>query len=49
MTVQQLVARFPEIPSDFHEEPILSRFAKVFGDLLQVARNPSACAIHHEA
>jgi len=49
MTVQQLVARFPEIPRDFHEEPILSRFAEVFGDLLQVARNPSACATHHDA
>ncbi len=27
MTVQELVARFPEIPKDLHEEPILSRFA----------------------
>ena len=26
MTVQELVARFPEIPKDLHEEPILSRF-----------------------
>ncbi len=49
MTAEQLVARFPEIPRDFHEEPILSRFAEVFGDLLQVARNPSACATHHDA
>lgn len=46
MTVQ---ARFPEIPKDLHEEPILSRFAEVFGDLLPVARNPSACASQHDA
>ena len=49
MTVQELVARFPEIPKDLHEEPILSRFAEFFGDLLQVACNPSACATHHDA
>ncbi len=49
MTVQELVARFPEIPKDLHEEPILSRFAEVFGELLWVARNPGACATQHDA
>ena len=49
MTVQELVARFPEIPEDLHEEPILSRFAEVFGELLRVARNPSNCATEHDA
>ncbi len=49
MTVQELVARFPEIPKDLHGEPILSRFAEVFGELLMAARNPSACATQHDA
>ncbi len=49
MTVQELVARFPEIPKDLHEEPILSRFAEVFGGLLREARNPGACAAQHDA
>ena len=49
MTVRELVAKFPEIPKDLHEEPILSRFAEVFGELLGAARNPSACATGHDA
>ncbi len=49
MTVQELVARFAEIPKDLHEEPILSRFAEVLGELLREARNPSACATQHDA
>ncbi len=49
MTVQELVARFPEIPKDLHEQPILSRFAEVFGELLRGARNPGACAAQHDA
>ena len=48
MTVQELVARFPEIPEDLRGEPLLSRFAGVFDDLLGVARNPSACATQHD-
>ena len=36
MTVQELCTRFPEIPADLHEEPILARFAETFGDLLRV-------------
>ncbi len=49
MTVQELVAKFPEIPEDLHEEPIVSRFAEVFGELLRTARNPGACAAQHDA
>ncbi len=49
MTVQELVGRFPEIPKDLHEEPILSLFAEVFGELLRTARNPGACATQHDA
>jgi hypothetical protein len=49
MTVQELVCRFPEIPQDLHSEPLLAQFAEAFGDLLQVAQNPSNCAAQYEA
>ena len=49
MTVAELVARFPEIPRDLHEEPLLSRFADAFDELLRVARCPSNCAAEHDA
>jgi hypothetical protein len=49
LTVRELVARFPEIPQDLHGEPILSRFAEVFGELLRAARTPSACATQLDA
>ena len=49
MTVPELIARFPEIPEDLHGEPVLSRFAEVFSDLLRLARNPSACATQRDA
>lgn len=49
MTVQELAARFPEIPKDLHDEPILSQYAEVFNDLLCVARNPGACSAEHDA
>ncbi len=49
MTVGELVARFPEIPVDLHEEPTVARFAEVFDDLLRAARSPSACATQHDA
>ena len=49
MMVQELVRRFPEIPPDLHDEPLLARFADAFGDLLQVAQNPSNCAGQYEA
>ena len=43
MSVEELKARFPEIPHDLHREPVLARFAETFGDLLRQAQNPSAC------
>ena len=49
MTVQELIARFPEIPKDLHEEPLLAEFAKAFGEQLRIARNPSACAREYDA
>lgn len=49
MTVQELITRFPEIPRDLHNEPLLSQFAEVFDDLLRVARDPSACSAQYDA
>ena len=49
MNVQELVARFPEIPADLHHEEILSRFADVFGKPLSIAQKPSACSTEHDA
>ncbi len=49
MTVQELIARFPEIPKDLHQEPLLAQFSEVFGDLLREAQKPSACSTQHDA
>jgi hypothetical protein len=48
MTVQELVYRFPEIPPDLHDEPLLAQFTETFGDLLQMAQNPSNCSTQFE-
>ena len=49
MTVQELVARFPEIPQDLHGEPLLGQYAEAFGEQLRIARNPGACSAQYEA
>lgn len=49
MTVQELTRRFPEIPQDLHDEPLLAQFVGTFSDLLQVAQNPSNCSAQYEA
>jgi hypothetical protein len=49
MTVQELIARFPEIPTDLHQEPLLAEFAKAFGEQLEIARNPGACSAQYDA
>lgn len=49
MTVQELVTRLPEIPTDLLDEPALERFAETFDELLCSARNPSACPTQHDA
>lgn len=49
MNVQELVARFPEIPPDLHAEPLLAQYAEAFGDQLRMARNPGACSAQHDA
>lgn len=49
MTVQELAARFPEIPADLHAEPLLAEFAEAFDGQLRVAQKPSACSTGHDA
>lgn len=49
MTVDELLARFPEIPRDLRGEPTLAAFAEVCGPLLAQARKPSNCAVVYEA
>lgn len=49
MTVDQLLARFPEIPGDLRDEPLLQRFVEQLAPLLLQARSPSPCATRHDA
>jgi hypothetical protein len=49
MTVQELMRRFPEVPRDLHDEPLLAQFADTLDDLLQAAQNPSNCAAQYDA
>ena len=43
MSVDELLARFPEVPRDLHDEPVLARYAATFGPLLRLAQKPSPC------
>ncbi len=43
MTVDELLAHFPEAPRDLRDEPILTEYVKAFGPLLRVAQKPSPC------
>jgi len=43
MTVDELLARFPEIPSALRDEPVLAEYVDVFGPLLRLAQKPSPC------
>ena len=43
MTVDELLARFPEVPRDLRDEPILTEYVEAFGPLLRVAQKPSPC------
>lgn len=43
MSVDELLARFPEVPGSLREEPVLMAYASTFGSLLRVARKPSPC------
>ena len=41
MRVDELLARFPEIPSDLRDEPVLAEYVEAFGPLLRLAQKPS--------
>src|SRR5256885_6935762 len=43
MTVEELFARFPEVPRDLRDEPVLAEFVRAFGSQLRVAQKPSPC------
>jgi hypothetical protein len=43
LTVDELLARFPEIPPDLRDEPVLAEYVAAFGPLLGVAQKPSPC------
>jgi hypothetical protein len=43
MMVDELLARFPEIPADLRDEPILAEYVAAFGPLLRMAQKPSPC------
>ena len=43
MTVDELLALFPEVPRDFRDEPILAEYVKAFGPLLRLAQKPTPC------
>ena len=41
MTVDELLARFPEVPRDLRDEPVLARYVDAFGPVLRHAVKPS--------
>ena len=43
MPVDELLARFPEVPRDLRHEPVLGEYVRAFGPQLRLARKPSPC------
>jgi len=43
MPVDELLARFPEVPRDLRDEPVLAAYVDAFGPLLRLAQKPSPC------
>ena len=43
MSVDELLARFPEVPRDVRDEPTLQEYTRAFGPLLRVAQKPTPC------
>jgi hypothetical protein len=43
MTVGAFFARFPEVPTDLRDEPLIAEFVRAFGAQLAVAQKPSPC------
>ena len=42
-TVDEFLARFPEVPRDLRGEPILAEYVGAFAPLLRLAQKPSPC------
>ena len=43
LTVDEFLARFPEVPGDVRDEPVLAEYTRAFGPLLRAARKPTPC------
>lgn len=43
LTVDEFLARFPEVPRDLGDEPILAEYVNAFGHLLRIAQKPTPC------
>ena len=43
LTVDAFLARFPEVPRDLRDEPVLAEFVRAFGPQLEIAQKPSPC------
>lgn len=43
MTVDEFLARFPEVPRDLRNEPVLAEYVSAFGHLFRIAQKPSPC------
>ena len=43
MMVDEFLARFPEVPRDLRDEPVLGEYVRAFGLLLRVAQKPTPC------
>jgi len=43
MSVDEFLARFPEVPASLRDEPVLARYVDAFGHLLRHAVKPSPC------
>ena len=43
ITVDEFLARFPEVPRDLRDEPVLAEYIAAFGSLLRLAQKPSPC------
>jgi hypothetical protein len=43
LSVDEFLARFPEVPGDLRDEPVLAEYLRAFGPLLRLAEKPSPC------
>jgi hypothetical protein len=53
MSVDEFLARFPEVPRDLRDEAVLAEYVRAFRPLLGLAQKPSPCVagdggdVHH--